>query len=231
MQPAPFRIKICGITSVADALAAVDAGADAIGLNFYPGSSRYVEPLVAEQIVTAIPKSVVKVGVFVDAPPEQVASLAGHLGLNFVQLHGDEPATDMRDLKGLGLLRGFEVLKAYRCGERGLLDVWIHLGECGCLQSSPRAVLLDSSTKGHYGGTGKTFDWNLALEYTRGKNSPPLVLAGGLTAFNVNEAIRTVRPAAVDTASGVESSPGHKDPEKMVHFVAQAQAGFAEIGL
>lgn len=215
-----FRIKICGIKTVADAIAAADAGADAIGLNFYTPSPRSIDRATAREIVNAIGDRVCKVGLFVNAPVDEVRATADELGLDLIQLHGDERADHLRGLAPL------PVMKALRLGPDGLASVRNWLDETMRSALFPRLLLLDGFKPGQYGGTGAVADWNQAAAYAQTPNVPPLVLAGGLTAENVADAIRAVRPAAVDTAGGVESSPGVKDVAKMQAFVAAAKKAF-----
>ena len=200
-----LRVKICGITRVEDALAAAELGADALGFNLWPGSRRHVSAEAARQIVDRLPPFVTPVGVFVNQPPAEVLHLAAMAGVMVVQLHGDE---EPRDCAGHVL----PVIKAFRVA--GAED----------LHPIPRyvraaAVLLDSRSEG-FGGSGRAFDWELAR---RAPGRRPVILAGGLTAENVAEAVRAVRPWAVDVASGVESSPGVKDRERMARFLRAAK--------
>lgn len=218
-----LRIKICGITRSADALAAVASGADALGLNFYRDSPRSIEPQAARQLVHALPAEVVKVGVFVNESAAVIRRLAAEIPLDAVQLHGDEPPALVAELAGL------PVIKAFRLGDEGLAPLAAFLDEAARLGRPPRMVLLDASRPGQYGGTGHTVDWALAAGYHKlGGERPPLVLAGGLVPGNVAAAIRAVRPQAVDTASGVERVPGEKDIEKLREFIAQARASLFE---
>ena len=215
-----FKIKICGITKVSDALAAVDAGADAIGLNFYSGSSRFVDRSGARAIADAVGKRACKVGVFVNADVSEIIAVQEELQLDLIQLHGDERPTILRELSSR------KVMKAFRVGEAGLAPVRIWLEECTRMSIFPDCVLLDAFRPGQYGGTGETIDWSIAATNARTPGLPPVVLAGGLTPNNVAEAIRTVKPAAVDTAGGVESSPGVKDAGKMRAFITAALSAF-----
>jgi phosphoribosylanthranilate isomerase len=215
-----FKIKVCGIKTVADALAAVEAGADAIGLNFYAPSPRSIDRGRAAEIAKAVGDRVCKVGLFVNAPVNEVRATADEIGLDLIQLHGDERADHLR---GLGPR---PVMKALRLGPDGLASVRNWLDDAMRSALLPKLLLLDGFKPGQYGGTGAVADWNLAAQYARTPGVPPLVLAGGLTAENVGEAIHAVRPAAVDTAGGVESLPGVKDAAKMQAFVAAAKAAF-----
>lgn len=225
-----FRIKICGITNPQDALAAVDAGADAIGLNFYAGSKRCVGFHDAKQIASAVGKNCVKVGVFVNHSADQLNDIAETVGLDAVQLHGDQPPSYLLDVD----IR-YPIVKVFRVGGTGFVRMKADLVMCEKFGRIPEAVLVDADAPGEYGGTGKRLDWNSLAD--RGEllnfdRAVPfhLILAGGLTPENVAEAIRIVRPFGVDVASGVEASPGRKDAEKMRAFIAEARRGFAEIG-
>ncbi|HXT57019.1 MAG TPA: phosphoribosylanthranilate isomerase [Pirellulales bacterium] len=211
-----FHIKICGVTCAEDAAAAVTAGADCIGLNFYPKSVRYLPPDRAESVIDAIPDFVLKAGVFVNAPAAEIQELADRLTLDFVQLHGDEPPEAIAQLAGL------RVIKAFRVGPGGLAPVAAYLEECYQQAAMPAMVLLDAFQPGVYGGAGQTADWSAARGYHDLGAGPALVLAGGLTPENVGAAIAAVRPAAVDVASGVESTPGRKDRDKLAAFVRAA---------
>ncbi len=215
-----FRIKICGITSVDDALLVARAGADAVGLNFYPSSHRCISFDAARKIVAALPKEIVKVGVFVNAPPADVCRTYTDLALDLIQLHGDEPP------EYLAQLGNRPVMRAFRVKPGNLHPITEYLACCRGLQAGPKLSLIDSLIPGEYGGTGKTVDWSTARQYAAQPGLPPLVLAGGLTPDNVAEAIAAVRPAAVDVASGVESSPGRKDPAAVEAFVRAAKAAF-----
>jgi phosphoribosylanthranilate isomerase len=212
-----FRIKICGITNVDDALAMVGAGADALGLNFYARSPRFVSAEVARDIVRAIPAEIVKVGVFVNSPASDACALFDELGLDLIQLHGDESPAFLQNF-------GYRpVMRAFRVGSEGIGPVMEYLRRCAELHVRPALTLLDSSLPGAYGGTGKTGSWKAAHQYSEQPNVPPLVLAGGLTLDNVALAILAVRAAAIDVASGVESRPGRKDPIAAAAFVRAAR--------
>lgn len=196
------KIKICGIKTVTDALAAMDAGADLIGFNFYRKSPRYVEVGMCRNIMSVVRQvgRVVCVGVFVNASVGEIHATMETLGLSLAQLHGDETP------EMLGALEG-RAFKAFRGIPENQDDF--------ARQSAP-AFLVDASVKGVYGGSGVTADWEGAAELAK---KYPLLLAGGLTPENVAGAVRQVRPWGVDVASGVESAPGEKDAEKMKAFV------------
>jgi phosphoribosylanthranilate isomerase len=217
-----FRIKICGITGPDDAGMVARAGADAIGLNFYPRSPRFVTLERARQIVDVLPPGIVKVGLFVDAPADEIVEVHDRLGLDLIQLHGIEPP------EFLLRLGGRPVMRAFRLGPGGLAPIDEYLGECRELACTPELVLLDAFVPGAPGGTGQTTDWPTARQYRDAPERPPLVLAGGLTAENVAQAIAAVRPAAIDTASGVESSPGRKERAKVEGLVRAANGAFGE---
>lgn len=195
------RIKICGVTSVDDARMCVEAGADSIGVNFARRSPRRVELEVARQIVEALPRTVVSVGVFVDASEAELRDVVARTGIRCVQLHGDEPPPLVAAL----LPHAYKALRVR--GEGVLEDAARYPGEY---------VLLDAYVPGVEGGTGATFDWSFAAKLARLRK---VTLAGGLTPENVEQAVREVQPFCVDVASGVESSPGRKDAGKVRAFV------------
>jgi phosphoribosylanthranilate isomerase len=201
------RVKICGLTREEDVLDCVRAGADLIGFNFWPQSRRYLSPALASPLRALVPDGVEAVGVFVNAPPEEVAQVARDLSLSAVQLHGDE---DLAEYGGIG------------CELIPVLRVDPARPELAALPSrSARRVLVDAAVAG-YGGAGKSFDWQLFAPF-RERLDAELLLAGGLTVHNVLEAVRTLRPWGVDVASGVEQAPGIKDPELVRAFVAAAR--------
>jgi len=156
-----FRIKICGVTSVEDALAAARAGADAVGLNFYPKSRRFVDSETAGRIVDALPAGVVKIGLFVNAPVAEVCRTFDRLALDLIQLHGDEPPDYLAQLGRR------PVLRAFRLSPGRLQPVLDYLDECRSLACKPRLVLLDAAVAGQFGGTGKVADWKTATQYPR----------------------------------------------------------------
>lgn len=203
------KVKICGITNKEDARLAVEAGADALGFVFYKQSPRCVEPEGAKRIVADLPPFVLPVGVFVNEDAKAVRDLMDACGLALAQLHGDEPASYCEAL-------GRPVLRAIRLRGRGDL---LSLAELKG-RAQVRGFLVDAFSKQEYGGTGRTADWELAAEAAR---VAPVLLAGGLTQDNVQEAIRRVRPYGVDVSSGVEATPGRKDPEKLRAFIRAAK--------
>lgn len=203
------RVKICGITNAADALAAVEAGADALGFVFYEESPRSVTPETAADIIRGLPPFVSTVGLFVNADIGFVNAVSEKCRLDRVQLHGDESPDFCRRVER-------PVVKVIRIrGEESLLAMKdYHVS----------AFLLDAYSPRAYGGTGLTFNWELARN---AKKFGPMILAGGLTAANVREGVVQVQPYAVDVSSGVEASPGRKDPAKVKEFIKRAK-GFVE---
>ena len=216
-----FQIKICGITNVSDAQSAAQAGADAVGLNFYPASPRFVTGSAAREICNAIPPQIVRVGVFVNAEAREICRTFDELNLNLIQLHGDEPPDF------IARLGNRPVMRAFRLKRQGLTPILDYLRDCRRLGISPKLVLFDAPAKGVYGGSGQISDWSLCAQYPKDEHFPPMVLAGGLTHMNVAQAIAQVRPSAVDTASGVECSPGRKDHAAAAAFVEAARKAFA----
>jgi len=218
-----FTIKICGVTTVDDARAVAAAGADAIGLNFYAGSPRFLPLEQAQHVAANIPAKVLRVGLFVNAPAEAICGAYDALGLDLIQLHGDEPPEFLAELGDR------PVMRAFRVGAPGLQAVAEYLARCRELGTAPAMVLVDAFLADQRGGTGKTADWDALVAERQLLGDTKLVLAGGLTADNVAEAIRRVRPDAVDTASGVESRPGLKDLDAVRRFVAAASQAFQEL--
>jgi phosphoribosylanthranilate isomerase len=228
-----FRIKICGITNVEDAVAAVDAGADAIGLNFYEKSPRCVSASQATRIAESVTDRAEIVGVVVNKDAKQLQQLLQQTRFPWIQLHGDEPPQIFHDLLKVEFLSDFpfQSIRARRLGEGGTRAIALDLNACCLDGGGPSAVLIDAASSGAYGGTGCTVDWNSLVMHESWLGGFPILLAGGLTPDNVAEAIRIVRPAAVDVASGVELSPGKKDPHKVRDFVAAAKAAFESLGV
>jgi phosphoribosylanthranilate isomerase len=197
------KVKICGITSAADAEAAVQAGADALGLMFYPGSSRYISLETAQDIARRLPPYIIRTGVFADPNPSDVLAALQLCQLNLLQFHGTETPE-------FCLQFGSMTMKAFRVQNTDSLSAMSAY--------HTDAFLLDSCVPGKPGGTGETFNWDLALEVK--KFGKPIFLAGGLSPQNVAEAVRKVEPFGVDVSSGVELSPGKKDAAKMQAFIA-----------
>ncbi len=218
-----FRIKICGVTNLADARVAIDAGADALGLNFYPKSPRYVDLRAAQAIAAACREAGVKpIGVFVNQPAAGVMQIAMYAPLEAVQLHGDEPPEYLNALHP-----ALPVIVAMRLSAARGLALPTH--PLDTYPRPPAAVLADADAPGQYGGTGHKLDWNGLANWPAKTFGIPLILAGGLTPENVLAATRICHPAGVDTASGVERSPGKKDPAKIRDFIAAARAAFEEM--
>ena len=200
------RIKICGLRDPEHARLAADEGADAVGLVFYGKSPRFVRAAEAARIAATLPPYVAAVGLFVDAPAEEVRSVLEHVPLDLLQFQGDEPPEFCASF-------GRPYVRAVR------MEEGVDLLEYGRRFNSAKALLLDAHVPGLPGGTGRVFDWKRVP-----RNLPiPLILSGGLDAGNVADAIREVRPWAVDVSSGVESSRGVKDPAKIVEFIRSAR--------
>ena len=203
-------VKICGMTRVSDALHAVREGATAIGFVFWKGSPRYVEPAAAGEIAAALPSSVTTVGVFVNEPIDRIREMAKVAGLRMVQLHGEETPACIEQIEQ-------PVMRAVS------LET---MDETATTWPAATTLLLDSTDPSRRGGGRASVDWSRAALVTRGRR---VVLAGGLTPDNIEEAIVTVRPIGVDVASGVESAPGVKDAEKVARFLTNARAAFARM--
>jgi phosphoribosylanthranilate isomerase len=201
------QIKICGITSRKDALMAAECGADALGFIFYEASPRQVTPETARAICKDLPNGVVRVGVFVNQDASKVMEIVDLCGLDLIQLHGDEQPDYCRLFPRECLIKA--VSSRANDDPAALADYAV------------RAILLDRREAGRYGGTGKQCDWDMA---GRIKARYPLILAGGLHAGNIEEAIRTVAPDAVDLNSGVEQSSGKKDPEKIKNIIGMIRS-------
>jgi phosphoribosylanthranilate isomerase len=212
-------VKICGMTNLEDALAAVEAGADAVGFVFYEKSPRNISVEAAREIVEKLPESVEKVGVFVDLEPEQIREVVLAVGLSAVQLHGPK---SMDSEWWDGLRPAPECLGASKLIPMVYGDT---LKDGGFLISQHVrdqifAILLDSRSDGTPGGTGTTFDWGSVRDMVQAMSLVvPVIVAGGLTPANVPEAMRLFQPFGLDVASGVEAKPGKKDPEKVRAFV------------
>ncbi len=199
-----YKVKICGITNLGDAAAAVEAGADALGFNFYRKSPRFIDPSSAKHIIATLPPLVTPVGIFVNEDVATVRSIMDRCGLGLAQLHGDESAAYCQELAR-------PVMKAFRLKDRGsFLGLAEFSGRAGV-----RGLVIDAFSDKEYGGTGQVADWSLAAEAAK---VAIVLLAGGLTPENVGQAIQAVHPYGVDVSSGVESSPGKKDHAKIRAF-------------
>ena len=200
------RIKICGVTRQKDALTAARLGADAVGLVFFAGSPRAVSVDIAREITSALPPFVSKVGLFVNASPEEISTILKDVTLDFLQFHGDEDPEQCRRYSK-------PYIKAVK------MQKSVNLNHIATYYADAAALLLDTYMEGVQGGTGKTFDWT-KIPADIGK---PVILAGGLTAANVAGAIQQVSPYAVDVSSGVESGKGVKDAGKMAEFIREVR--------
>ena len=200
------RVKICGLTSLEDACAAVEAGADALGFNFWPGSKRCVTVERVASILALLPSGLLAVGVFVNASRSEIVKVLQSIPLGAVQLHGDETPEDCTGYP-------VKVIKALRA------RAGVSLAEVAARYGTDY-ILLDTAAEGSYGGTGRTFAWNLAVGVAPGRRFD----AGGRAPDNVAEAVQRVRPYAVDVASGVESEPGRKDHARVREFIRNAKA-------
>ena len=201
------KVKVCGMTSLKDALVAVEGGSDAVGFIFYKKSPRSVTMKTVREIVLELPPFVDTVGVFVDETAEQINKIADYCNLDIIQLHGDESPTFCKKIRR-------KVIKAFRIKDMQSVK------KLSSFQVS--GFLLDTFSDNLHGGTGKVFDWNLALP---AKKFGPVIMAGGLTPNNVQQAVRQIRPYGVDVCSGVESEPGIKDHKKVRAFLNNAKAG------
>jgi len=201
------RIKICGITNMEDAEAAVGFGADALGFIFYKGSKRYIDPETAGDIISNLPPFLTTVGVFVNQDLDEIIEIKDKTSINAVQLHGDEDPQFCNSVPT-------KVIKVFRV--KGTLDP-------GKVAQYPvQAILLDTYSDDEYGGTGRSFDWGIIEEMSHPKK---VILSGGLTPENVAEAVRIVKPYAVDVSSGVEATPGKKDHQKLKNFIEAIKNG------
>jgi phosphoribosylanthranilate isomerase len=200
------KVKICGITSLEDALTSIEAGADALGFVFYPLSPRHIFPEQAAEIIRRLPPFVQTVGLFVNEELSIVNTVANQCGLDIIQLHGDETPEYCESVKR-------RIIKAFRVKDLTTLDSLENYQVSGCL--------LDAWSPAALGGTGQTFNWDIAAEaVNRGHR---IILAGGLTPENISEGIRQVRPYGVDVSSGVEKTPGHKDTFKVSRFLERTR--------
>jgi phosphoribosylanthranilate isomerase len=196
-----IRIKICGITNITDALKATDLGADALGFNFYPKSPRFISEEAAREIIRKLPPFLVSVGIFVNEPSGIIRNILESTGIQAIQLQGDESPDFCSQFSQ-------PVIKAIRIKDQDSLKA--------IKDYRVSAFLLDSYSPDYYGGSGKSFDWSLAV---KSRKYGRIILAGGLSPDNINEAIREVKPYGVDVCSGVEKEPGKKDHKKLKAFI------------
>ncbi len=203
-----IRIKICGITNLADAKAAIDAGANSLGFNFYEKSLRRISTADAAQIRSTLPQEIEAVGVFVNAKPADINSLRAFVRFDAAQLHGDEtPNIVSRVASSLPVIKAFRVDSSF---SMSMFDQFPDVF----------AFLLDGARAGQYGGTGQTTDWDFARRAAADRR---IILSGGLKIENVAEAIRLVRPYGVDVASGLETKPGKKDHARLKEFIDEVR--------
>jgi len=208
------KVKICGITNLEDAMAAVDAGCDALGFIFSKSSPRYITPRKAGEIIKRLPRAVIKIGVFVNAKEKYIKQVVRRLGLNMLQFHGEESAQFCRKFKHYKIIKAFKLpvgtgLKPVPT--KNSLDLQ------NMLQYKPFAYLFDTYSPSQAGGTGKQFNWELVRHI--GALERPVFLSGGLKSANVLKAIKSVRPDWVDASSSLESAPGIKDHHKVKKFI------------
>ncbi len=205
------RVKICGITNLSDALICAESGADAVGFILYPKSKRFVKAKEVRRITQNLPPFIFKVGVFVNEDPHAVLEILSYGNLDFAQLHGDESPEECDS-------RGRErVIKVFRLKSTDEVEkIEPYVGKI-------RALLLDTYSESSYGGTGKTFNWEIARAVKERFPQIPLILSGGLNPENVRDAIKEVNPYAVDVSSGVERAPGIKDREKVELFIRRTK--------
>ena len=204
------KVKICGITNLDDARYAIDCGADALGFNFYEKSPRYISSEQAAEIICQLQEGIEIVGVFVNEKADKIVETADTAKLTSIQLHGDETTSLVSEI---GEKTGLPIIKAFRVSPGFAID--------DIVEYDTFAVLLDAFSASLHGGTGKVFNWGVALKVSQ--MCPKLYLAGGLSADNVADAIRAVRPFAVDACSLLEIEPGLKDHDKVAAFITAAR--------
>lgn len=198
-----FKVKICGITNLEDAMVSIEAGCDALGFVFYKKSPRYIRPEEAKEIIKQIPESIKKVGVFVNEKEQNIKCIAKDLKLNILQFHGDELPEFCRKFKNYKIIKALRIKDKDSLKRLGRYSVW--------------AFLFDAYQKNLFGGTGKNFDWKIIKDINlRPKN---IFLSGGLSVKNVKEAINLIKPNWVDVSSSVEIRPGKKDHRKIKEFI------------
>ncbi len=207
------KVKICGLTNLQDAFHACYSGADALGFILYPKSKRFIKAKEVRKITSQLPPFVAKVGVFVNEDPRDVLEILSYAHLDFAQLHGDETP---EECEYVGANRVIKVFRLKSSDEVEKIRPYI---------GKVRAILLDTYDSKVYGGTGKPFNWEIALKVKSEFPEVPLILSGGLNPENVKRAVETVNPYGVDVSSGVEAEPGLKDREKVEKFVFGAKCG------
>ena len=207
------KVKICGLTNREDAFSALEAGADALGFIIYEKSKRFIKAIDVRHITAQLPPFVTKVGVFVNEDPRRILEILSYAHLDFAQLHGDE-SPEVCEYIGAS-----KVIKAFRLRTTEEVEkIRPYIGKV-------KAILLDTFSRESYGGTGKTFDWNIAKAVKETFPDTPLILSGGLNPDNVHLAVKEIKPFAVDVSSGVEESPGKKDSKKIKAFLRAAKCG------
>jgi phosphoribosylanthranilate isomerase len=210
--PASIQIKICGITNLVDATAAIDCGADVLGFNFFRGSKRYIDLASNRHWIEQLPTQTAKAAVLVNPTWEEAIELARLPFVQFLQLHGNEPPEFCQRLAGAGIC----FAKAIPMADDSSLSQ--------AVEFFTRKILLDSSSAAGFGGTGRTFPWLLAERFIKDHPDFEVVLAGGLTPENVAEAVKRIRPFGIDVTTGVEASPGRKDRQRLQAFIAAARS-------
>ena len=217
-------IKICGIRDRAAAISIAALAPDAVGLNFYTGTVRHVDPTTAAHISSSLTSQIEPVGLFVDENAETIHRVCSTCSLQTIQLHGNEPPETIRELADYDA--SYRIIRVWNLGPEGLGPLADYLKRLQDLKVWPAACLIDARVEGKHGGTGRIVDWELlGREYDRSE-WPPLILAGGLTPENVADAIQAVKPWGVDVASGVESAPGVKDISLVEQFIRSAREAF-----
>lgn len=218
-------IKICGIKTIHDALAAMNAGADMLGFNFYPKSVRFIEKEFCANITSVLKKEypqIKLIGVFVNSPVDEIKNILQTCSLDLAQLHGDETADMLKQLN----CKAFKAIRLSASESvEPFLNTSVYIRESATESVDKPAFLVDAAVKGVYGGSGVKADWNFASELAK---QHKFLLAGGLTPENVADAVKQVKPWGVDVASGVESSPGVKDEAKMIEFVKAVRLVISE---
>src|SRR4051794_11136126 len=209
---ARIHVKICGLTTLADSLVAIEAGADALGFVLYPGSRRYVDVRKASDWMINLPKHVTKVAVLVDPTLDDVIETVALAFIDAVQLHGSESEELCRRIAE----EGIRFSKAWPASSNGKVNTIPNF--------HTKTIVLDSKTRRGFGGTGETFDWSAGQKFVQDHPHLQVVVAGGLTVENVAEAVRMMRPFGVDVTSGIESSPGRKDPARTRDFIRAVRA-------